>query len=387
MSVTVAIIGGGPAGATCAWKLAKAGVRTLLYERDPGREKPCGGGLTGRAFAALPELRQLGLAWTEARQWRLVGDRNREVDFMLDEPLVITSRRELDSALRREAVKAGAALVREPVRALQPIAGGGWLVNDHAANIVIGAGGMIDPLARKLGLALNKENLAASHGLWVKGQFEPAIVTCFLVSLKGYLWWFPRRDHASYGVVMPHAIFSREKAHEILVSFAAEHLPGVDLASSESFGWTGPAVQDWQDGNRRYAGADWLLVGDAAGLCDVTTGEGLSYALASGSWAAEAILQNNLKIYDYRIRTEMTPELAKSARLQRKFFSRRRLNIGMWFLRRSRTCQRISQELAHGRQSYLTFKKRMLRESPRMLVEACFGLWRTEADLRQKSGL
>jgi len=380
MSTTVAIIGGGPAGATCAWKLARAGIRTLLYERDPAREKPCGGGLTGRAFAAMPELRQLGLAWTEVRRWRLVDDRNRVVDFVLDEPLAITARRELDAALRREAVKAGAALVREPVRELRPIAGGGWQVNDHAAQVVVGAGGMTDPLVRHLGLELPKEELAAAYGLRVTGQFEPIIYTCFFVEQQGYLWWFPRRDHASYGVVMPHGSFNRQKAQELLASFAAEHLPGVDLMPSESFGWTGPAVRDWQSAKRRYAGADWLLVGDAAGLCDVTTGEGISYALASGAMAAEAILEDNPHLYDYRIRMELAPELAKSARLQRKFFSRWRLNVGMWFLARSRTCRRISQELAHGRQSYLTFKRRMLRECPRMAAEACFGLWRTEAD-------
>jgi flavin-dependent dehydrogenase len=372
MSPTVAIIGGGPAGAACAWRLAGAGVRTLLYEREPDREKPCGGGLTGRAFAAFPRLRELDLPWTEAHDWRMVGPGGRVVDLRLEEPVRILPRRELDGALRREAVKAGAALVCEPVRELSPRTGGGWRINDHAADVLIGAGGMHDPLARRLGLSLARAEQAAAVGRFVAGQFPPRILTQFLPESRGYIWWFPRRDHASFGIELPSPGFDAAFAKRKLAEFAAAHLPGVDVSQGEPYGWTGPAITAWDAPARRWAGPDWLLIGDAAGLCDGTTGEGISYALASGLLAAEAVLQGDPHAYDIRLRLEVVPDLAKATDFQAKLYRPRMLSLSMWMLGRSPTNRRISEDLAHGRQNYLTLRRRIYRSLPRILWESLF---------------
>lgn len=371
--MTVAVIGGGPAGAVCAWRLAAAGVRVLLFERDPDREKPCGGGLTGRAFVALPELRELHLPWNEVPRWRMMCQAGRTIALDLDPPLFIVPRRELDGALRREAVKAGAALIRQPVREIEPIVGGGWRINDHAADIAVGAAGMQDPLVHYLGLKLPRSEMAFTLGRYLPGRFDPEIVTCFFPEHQGYLWWFPRPDHASYGVELPAENFSADLARQLLREFAARHLPGVDPEQGRPYGWLAPAVHDWDAPTRRFAGADWLLVGDAAGLCDVTTGEGLSYALASGALAADAIRQGMPAAYDLRLRLEILPELIKAARLQRKFYKPRQLRVAMWLLDRSRKLKQIAGELAHGRQGYVTLRRRVYRDLPRIAWEALTG--------------
>jgi flavin-dependent dehydrogenase len=370
MTLTAAVIGGGPAGAACAWRLARAGVRTLLFERDPEREKPCGGGLTERAFVALPELRDLSLPWLEVCEWQMFGPYRQSVTMNLGQPVRILSRRELDGALRREAAKAGAALVFEPVRRLAPRVGGGWQINDHAADVVVGAGGMRDPVAQHVGMALKREEQAVALGRFVPGRFPPRIITSFLPERRGYLWWFPRPDHASYGLELPATRFDTATAKKILQEFAAKHLPGVDVNQGAPYGWTGPAVAEPSDPLRRYAGPDWLLVGDAAGLCDGTTGEGLSYALASGVLAAEAIARGEPASYERRLRADVLPDLTKAAHLQPKFYRPRLLAMAMWLLKRSPTYRQISRELAHGRQNYLTLRERTLGNGPRICWEA-----------------
>ncbi|MDP8224061.1 MAG: NAD(P)/FAD-dependent oxidoreductase [Candidatus Lernaella stagnicola] len=372
MSPTIAIIGGGPAGATCAWHLARAGVRTLLYERDVEREKPCGGGLTERAFTAVPMLAEVDLDWNEVGTWRMVvGDR--EVAVELERPLRVVSRRDLDGVLRREAVKAGAALVEEPVRELARMGGGGWQVNDHMADILVGAGGMKCPLAAHLGLELPKEETAVALGRFIPGTFAPEIVTAFFPAQQSYAWFFPRRDHASLGLVMPGASFNTEAAKEMMTDFAVRHLPEFNWDDMTPFGWTGPAVRDWSSARRRFAGEDWFLVGDAAGLCDVTTGEGVPYALASGALAADAILAGDPATYEWRVRLELVPDLEKSSHLQPKFFRGWMLRAALRALGRSGTCRRIASELAHGEQDYLTLRDRVYRNGWRIAREFVTG--------------
>lgn len=370
---TVAIVGAGPAGCACAITLAEAGVRALLFERQPEREKPCGGGLTGRAFRAMPRLLELDLPWVNAHEFEVVGPTGRSALLKLESPIRIVSRQLLDTALRREAIRVGAALIREPVREFKPRPGKGWQVNDHAAEVLVGAGGMTDPVARHQQVALARSAMALAIGRFVPGSFPPRIICRFFPDQRGYAWWFPREDHASFGLEIIGEGFDREMGRRLLDQFAAENLKGVDVSGGETYGWSGPAVLDWMSPKRTYGGADWMLVGDAAGLADVTTGEGLSYAMASGVLAARSILQGDVPGYSRRLHREIVPELAKSARLQPKFYRTWFLRLAILALSRSRTCRTIAGNVAHGGQSYLTLKKKVYQEMPRMAMEMLVG--------------
>ncbi|HPM76218.1 MAG TPA: NAD(P)/FAD-dependent oxidoreductase [bacterium] len=371
--LTVAVIGGGPAGAACAWTLAQAGVRTLLFERDPDREKPCGGGLTDRAWQAFPELRSLDLPFNDVVDFRLVGPSGRAADIPLHTPIRVISRRILDNALRHAAWRAGASLVREPVRELKKRPGGGWQVNDHAAAIVVGAGGMNDPLARLQGLRLPRTLRGLSVGRFIPGAFAPRIVCRFFPEAYGYAWLFPRVDHASLGVELHGTTFDTRRAWELLHRFAAENLPDVDVNAGATYGWSAPTLDEAAFARHVFGGDDWLLVGDAAGLVDSTTGEGLSYALASGRLAARSILLGEAPAYGRRVRALLLPELIKSARLSPKFYRSWFLRLSLLALSRSRTCRRTAADMAGGAQSYLTLKKRVYREMPRIAGEMILG--------------
>ncbi len=371
--LTVAVIGAGPAGAACAWTLAQAGVRTLLFERDPDREKPCGGGLTDRAWQAFPELNSLELPFNEVVDFRLVGPSGRVADVPLAKPIRVISRRVLDSALRHAAWSAGASLVREPVRELKKRPGGGWQVNDHAAAIVVGAGGMNDPLARLQGLRLPRTLRGLSVGKFIPGTFAPRIVCRFFPEAYGYAWFFPRADHASLGVELHGTVFDTRRAWDLLHKFAAENLPDVDVDAGTTYGWSAPALDESAFARHVFGGDDWLLAGDAAGLVDPTTGEGLSYALASGRLAARSILLGEAPAYGRRVRALLLPELAKSSRLSPKFYRTWFLRLSLLALSRSRTCRLTAADMASGAQSYLTLKKRVYREMPRIAGEIIVG--------------
>lgn len=371
--LTVAVIGAGPAGAACAWTLAQAGVRTLLFERDPEREKPCGGGLTDRAFKAFPELNQLDLPWNDVFDFRLVGPSGRVANVPLGRPIRILSRRIFDSALRHEAWRAGASIIHEPVRELKKRPSGGWQVNDHAATLVVGAGGMNDPLARLQGLRLPRTQRGLSVGKFIPGRFAPRIVCRFFPEDSGYAWFFPRSDHASLGVELRGVDFDRRKAWALLRKFAAENLPEVDFDTGQIYGWSAPALDETAFDRHVFGGEDWMLVGDAAGLVDTITGEGLSYALAGGRLAARSILLGEVPAYDRRVRGLLLPELIKSARLAPKFYRSWFLRLSLLALARSRTCRQTAADIADGAQSYLTLKRRVYREIPRVVGETILG--------------
>src|SRR5207248_613998 len=118
-AVDVAVVGAGPAGARAAWLLVRGGARVTLF--DPSfppscpREKPCGGGVTGRALALVADAIDLDRSTrTPIRRARFV---NGDVVVPLDDDaLVVVSRATFDSAILAAAETAGATLERVRVR-------------------------------------------------------------------------------------------------------------------------------------------------------------------------------------------------------------------------------------------------------------------------------
>ena len=138
---SVAIVGGGPAGATCAYLLAQSGLTPMLFEARPRREKPCGGGLTQRAIQALSfadELDGLGL---EAHLFEIIAPNGHRTCVSLSPPVKIVDRSAFDTMLRCKAQTAGAKVINERVRSVERQGPKGWRVNGRKADIVVGGGG------------------------------------------------------------------------------------------------------------------------------------------------------------------------------------------------------------------------------------------------------
>src|SRR5438309_10681604 len=111
----IAIIGGGPAGAFAAAELARAGQEVLLFDEKLAWEKPCGGGLTDKALARWPFLRQSAVERNMISNCELIAPSGAKVRFPLDKQIAIFSRVALNGLLLARASSSGATVLRERI--------------------------------------------------------------------------------------------------------------------------------------------------------------------------------------------------------------------------------------------------------------------------------
>jgi menaquinone-9 beta-reductase len=179
----------------------------------------------------------------------------------------------------------------------------------------------------------------------------------------GYLWSFPRPDHLAVGVCAPAA--SGARARDLLSqSRAWIHAQGLPRSMRlEPYAWPIPSVGLRPASQRRAAGPGWMLLGDAAGLVDPLTREGIYYALLSGQWAADALMgpsEQPEMAYAKRLEDEMYPELDRAARLCGLFFSAPFSRLFVAALRDSGAIREIFVDLVAGTQPYKGLKRRLL---------------------------
>jgi geranylgeranyl reductase family protein len=298
-TVDVAIVGAGPAGATAALVLARAGVDVALLDRAPlPRDKTCGGGVVARALAALPPGVELPVERRLGRVESRFVDAGVAVTVARDTPLVHMARRApLDQALAEAARAAGAALrapcalerVRLAPDHVELETGGGAL----RARFLVAADGATGPTARAAGWS---EPLDSVPALDAEVQVRPGLLAELAdrarfdlgVPPGGYGWVFPKADHLSVGV----GVFARGGARRRLRDELQRYLDAVGLGEGTVLRVRGAPipVRPRPDPARGRV----LLVGDAAGLADPLTGEGISLAIRSGRLAAEALLAARL---------------------------------------------------------------------------------------------
>ena len=204
----VAIIGAGPAGSRCAWRLASAGVRVALVDGSHPREKPCGGGITGRALDIVRSALDLA-AFDAVRIERASFEHASErVDVPVDgttgsPQLVVAARRDFDGALLAAATASGATLVPERATRVDAEANS-WSVSTRGsvlrAGWVIGADGPGSLVRRHVSAPFDRADLSIAVGFFVRGATSNAVTIAFEDRPAGYLWSFPRRDHLAVRV-------------------------------------------------------------------------------------------------------------------------------------------------------------------------------------------
>jgi geranylgeranyl reductase family protein len=308
----VAIVGAGPAGSTAAYRLARAHARVLLVDkmRFP-RDKPCGGGLTMRAVRQLPFSVDPVVEdrITRARcRLRYGGVIERESDQVL---CLMTQRRRLDAFLVERAVEAGAAFrdgVRVSIESDTEIHVDGEPLEVQA---VIGADGANGVTARTLGLAGGIVNGVALEGnlpydRLPRGAWRGLLVLELATVPGGYGWIFPKGDHVNVGVGGWGKEGPRLRQH---LRVLCEHY-GIELRElSELRGHRLPMRRRETVLARGRA----VLVGDAAGVLDPVSGDGIYEAFVTSRLAAEHTLEllegraDDLDAYDAAVRRELDP--------------------------------------------------------------------------------
>ena len=373
----VAILGGGPAGAFAAAQLASAGLRVQVFDEKLAWEKPCGGGLTYKAYSQYPFLIENSTPKRVVTETVLEAPHAGAVTLKLTDPLVIYSRFDLNRLLLDRAANAGAQLERTRVTALERY-GSGWQLRTTAgtadADFCIVATGARNPL-RDVGTELRPEDTMSALGYYVPGE-QAQIDIQFLPHLEGYIWVFPRCGHLSVGIcgkgepasALRKRLENYMREHSIAwkdAKFYSHLLPSLDTGS-------------WR--RNRVAGEGWMAVGDAAGLVDPITGEGLYYAIRSADLAARALLSEAgalaEKALHYRklLRRDFMADLEFGSRLAKRVFLGRFL-LGsvparmVQFTRRSPRFAGVMQDLFAGRQPYLGLKRRLLRNLNGSLYE------------------
>jgi geranylgeranyl reductase family protein len=311
----VLVVGAGPAGSATAIHLARGGARVLLAERARfPRDKPCGGGLTGRALRAAPcSVEPVVEHVVDRFELRLRYGSRFERDC--GKPMILmTQRRRLDAHLAQQAADAGAEL-REGARVDALVIAEDGVearVGDAFvhADILVGADGANGVVAKVAGLGEGIVKGVALEGNVSWRDLDPerykgrAVVELGVVP-GGYAWVFPKGDHANLGVGGWGSEGPRLRDH--LTRLAIEHNVELDKLTDVK----GHRLPMRPLGTSPAA-SRVLLVGDAAGLVDPLSGDGMYEAFVSGRLAAEAIVAGQPEVYAARLAEALDHHAAAS---------------------------------------------------------------------------
>jgi geranylgeranyl reductase family protein len=300
----VVVVGAGPAGASAARTAAAAGARTLLLERAAlPRYKRCGGGLIGPAVRSLadvaaPERARVGTVTFSSNGRRAF---TRQAEPFL--PMVLRS--ELDLLLTQAAQEAGAEVRTGVTVGVYAEDAGVVTLGTSAgpvfARCVIAADGSASRAAGYVGATYEQVDLGLEAEVTAPPGWDDRMVLDWGPVPGSYGWVFPKGETVTVGV-----IGSRDRSDEVRQYYQAFRV---------RLGLDGPAQHDGGHLTRvRTPGSPLqrgqvLLAGDAAGLLEPWTREGISYALRSGRLAGQAAT-GAMADYTAAVEAELTPEMA-----------------------------------------------------------------------------
>jgi geranylgeranyl reductase family protein len=366
---SVAVLGGGPAGSFAAERLARAGLKVAIFDEKLAWEKPCGGGLTFKAYNEYPFLIDNDTPKRIVRETSLAAPKAGEVRMTLDQPLVIYSRLDLNRMLLHRAEKSGAAIEKTRVLGLERRDKGWRLRTQHGvaeADFCVIATGARNPL-REVGTEWTAKDTMSALGYYVPATQEHIDIQ-FLPKLEGYIWVFPRCGHLSVGICGKGEPAQALRAR--LEAYMNER--GIASKGSAFYSHMLPSLEAAAWRRNRIAGDGWLAVGDAGGLVDPITGEGLYYAMRSGDLAGQVLLDDAHNLvekaaayramlaHEFALDLEFAAVLAKRVFLGSFMFDSVPARM-IQFIRRSPRFRALMQDLFAGTQPYLTLKSRLLR--------------------------
>ena len=365
----VVVVGAGPAGACAAHDLARGGLGVLLIERDRiPRYKTCGGGVTNRAALQLPfplceEIVERNCHRAEVT----FHGSGLHFSTRRPEPIVrMTMRSEFDRYLVEQAAAAGARVIDRC--AVSAVIDGpdhlqiGTSLGSLKTRILIAADGAGSSVAHMIGC---RPNPALIPALELELEVSPRQWTLFSDSArfdfgltgKGYGWVFPKRRHLSVGLLsMVRGTRTLRRELSDYVRLLGLH-PSISI---ERHGYMIPV----RPRPGALARGRVLLVGDAAGLAEPLTGEGISFAIESGRLAARAILEGQFtaetsQLYARYLKLNVLPELRCARAATRLFYGLPSLRSKV-LRRRGQVLCEVLTDLFLGKKSYRELATRPL---------------------------
>lgn len=360
----VVVVGAGPAGSTTARECAARGLSVLLLEKEAfPRDKPCGGGVNVRAAALLPfDLSPVVERTVSTVSFSL--RQNSDFTRRWPRPLTyMTQRSRLDHFLVERAVEAGAVWrEKAPLETVNRSSGGIEVRAGGAAyqgRVLVAADGANGPTLKAAGVPQRLGMGVALEGNIAQDDASPDGFEAMRLDLgdvpHGYGWLFPKGDHINIGVAGLGT--AAPKLREQL--FRLTRYYGYEPA--KFWGLRGFRLPMRTKGTALASG-NVVAVGDAAGLLDPLTGEGIYAAFFSGRAAARHIAAylsrqaEDLSGYEREIRTELLPDLAVARRwhdvahLSPRLFAR--------LIERSPRAWALVCRILRGEETYVGFMRR-----------------------------
>ncbi len=319
----LAVVGGGPAGSLAAYLAAKTGLSTIIIEKQAlPRDKICGGFVSARALKLLPAPLRISVKPATPVNIIRVVKGNKDYSYLADKKLgLLVKRSEFDHFLLMEAVKQGAILAEQcPLQEIKrmddcngypyyQMAIGKNKIRSLAARYVIGADGALGKTARLAGLRKSNKGIVGRAVARVESDED-------LKDITGTLAFFPFPCHGGMGWSFQgdgwcnRGVGGLQKRVKLLRLYARLFSPPKNDSTLLSWPlpFTGPL--------RRPSCDNLLLIGDAAGLIEPFSGEGLYNSFLSAHLAVRSISEAEGKsetagdIYNFNFRKQF----------RRKFF-------------------------------------------------------------------